>query len=78
MDSLKGHFLVKIKNHDERLDKEDKKRTGRQIAWLIFQYFTIDQNEGAVLTEHMVHNLRLEKDNVPAFLNKRDRLLFEC
>ena len=31
-----------------------------------------------VLTEQMVHHLRLEKDNVPAFLNTWDHLLFEC
>ena len=50
MDTFKGQFLVKVQNYDKRLDLQDKRLTGRQIAWLVVQKFEIEANEGSVLT----------------------------
>ena len=68
MKSFKGQFLTMLQNYDKRLELQDKRLTGRQIAWLLVKEFDIDGNEAAVLKEQEIHELTLIKDNVPKFL----------
>lgn len=39
--------------------------------------FDIDANEGAFLTERELHDLELQKDNVPKFLNEMDVIMIQ-
>ena len=67
-----------LQSYDKRLELEDKRLTGRQIAWLLVREFEIDSNESGVLKEQEIYELVLVKDNVPSFLTRWDQLIFEC
>jgi hypothetical protein len=66
--------MKEIENIEDELSKKDEQLNGLQIAFLMRKKFAIDFNEGAVITEREIHDLRLDKDNVPAYLNKWDSL----
>ena len=77
--TIKGIFQRELLQTDEELAKRSPPVTvgGRQLAWMVRRKFDVDLTEQNVLTEREVHDLVLQKDNVPAYLLTLDSLLME-
>ena len=75
MGFLKGQIVREIHLAEARLKlSEGSELNGRQIAWMMRERFKLDEDEGQFCDETELMDLRLDKDNVPAYLVAWDDL----
>ena len=60
--------------HSLRSSKEREKRflTGRQVAWMIYEYFKVSDTEESVLDLNEISEVGLKNDNVQSFNTRWD------
>ena len=68
--------LQRVINLDrEKLDKQGTWMNGRQVTWLLYQHYRINQTDVAIMDITDVINLKLKGDNVREFMGKWDTTL---
>ena len=64
---LQGDICKQIEIIETELDKEHKLLNGRQIAWLIYDYFKTSTTEGTVMDFGDLLECKMENNNLVAF-----------
>jgi hypothetical protein len=68
LDICHGEFLRQVQLKEEKAAKENKMINGRQIAFMIYEYFKISATEGAILEFSDLLNVVLKGDNLKGFM----------
>lgn len=71
---MSGEFKKSVQIIEQRLLKEQKMLKGRQITWLVFDYFKLADTDSAMLNwdEIIKLTLHMPGDNIKQFLNDWD------
>ena len=69
MDILHGEFLRKMTVLEEQYSNKGEMLNGRQIAFEIYKYYRLSEQDGALFEFEDLMNLRLKGDNLAQFQN---------
>ena len=68
MDSiLQGEFKRKVQVKETELSLKGVPLTGRQITWMLYDYFKVSSNDGTLLDWNEILNVELKGDNLAQF-----------
>ena len=70
-----SHFKKKVSREEQKAKKEDRFQRGRQIAFMIYDYFRVTGAHDTVLDYADLSSVTLRDDNVQVFVTRWDEVL---
>ena len=70
-----SHFKTKVSLEEQKAQKEDRFVRGRQIAYIIYDYFRVTGAHDTVLDHADLFSIGLRKDDVQDFDTRWDEIL---
>ena len=70
-----SHFKKKVSLEEQRAQKEDRSPRGRQIAFMIYDYFRVTGAHDTVLDYADLFSVALRNDNVQEYDTRWDEVL---
>ena len=74
-DIISGEFQKKVQVKETEYSKEGFMRTGRQITWMLYEYFKVSETDGAMLDWDELLSVELRGDNLQQFLSDLETTL---
>ena len=71
-------FKKKVSLEEQKAQKEDRFLRGRQIAFMIYDYFRVTAAQDTVLDYADLFSFTLHDDNVQEFDTRWDEVLYQC
>ena len=66
---MQGNFKNRIQVKETEYSIKGEMLTGRQITWMLYDYFKISDTDGAMLEWDAILHVELEGDNLTQFVS---------